>query len=141
MPFQSGNPGGPGRPRGSRNSVNLKLDEIAAESAEVMVRKMVDAAAEGNLSAARLVLNRIWSAPKGRTVEIEVPYVDSAEDAVRANAMVMQAMAEGRLTTDEGAAFSAVIDTQRRAIETLVLDERVTALEAQMREEQRKLGK
>jgi hypothetical protein len=140
MPFQTGNPGGPGRPRGSRNAVNLRLDELAGDGAEAMVRKMVDAATEGNLAAARLVLNRIWTAPKGRTVEFELPPVDSPEDAVRANAAVMQAMADGRLTTEEGAAFSAVIETQRRAIETLILDERLTRLESQMSEEKRKLG-
>ena len=140
MPFKPGNSGGPGRPRGSRNAVNLELDRLAGDSAEAMVRKMVEAATEGNLAAARLVLNRIWTAPKGRTVEFELPPVDSPADAVRANATVLQAMADGSLTTEEGAAFSAAIETQRRAIETLLIDERLTRLETQMGEEKRKLG-
>jgi hypothetical protein len=140
MPFQPGNSGGPGRPRGSRNAVNVKLDRIAGESAEAVVRKMVDAAAEGNLAAARLVLNRIWTAPKGRPVEFELPLVDNPEDAVRANAAVMQAMADGQLTAEEGAAFAAVIETQRRAIETLIVEKRLSRLEAQMAEKKTGLG-
>src|SRR5438128_3152689 len=67
--YEKGHPGGPGRPRGSRNAVNLMLDQLAVDGAETVVRKMIEVAAEGDRVAARLVLNRIWSAPKGRSVE------------------------------------------------------------------------
>jgi len=66
--FEKGHPGGPGRPRGSRNVVNLLLDQLAEAEAETMVRKMIDAASDGDRVAARLVLSRIWSAPKGRAI-------------------------------------------------------------------------
>ena len=62
--FENGHPGGPGRPRGSRNIVNQRLDELAAAGADAMVQKVVDAASNGDLAAARLVLSRIWSAPR-----------------------------------------------------------------------------
>ena len=53
--FEKGHPGGPGRPRGSRNAVNLLLDRLAEADAETMVRKMIDAASDGDRVAKSLL--------------------------------------------------------------------------------------
>ena len=90
--FEKGNPGGPGRPRGSRNAVNLLLDQLAVGSAEALVQKMIDAAAGGDRVAARLVLNRIWSAPKGRAVSVELPEIKTPADLLAAHAAVAAAI-------------------------------------------------
>lgn len=140
MPFQPGNPGGPGRPRGSRNAINQVLDNIAGENVEAAVRKVVDAAGEGDLAAARLVLGRMWTAPRGRTVEFELPEVRTPHDVVAANAAVIKAMAEGMLTPQEGASICSVIEGQRRAIEIVDVEVRVAALEQKMAEEIGKLS-
>ena len=46
--FQPGNPGGPGRPAGSRNRATLILDAIADGEAEVILQKQIDLAKEGD---------------------------------------------------------------------------------------------
>ena len=97
--FEKGNPGGPGRPRGSRNTVNAILDQLAVEGAETMVKKMIEAADGGDRVAARLVLSRIWSAPKGRAVAIELPEIRTPADLLVAHAAVMKAIA---LPTSKG---------------------------------------
>lgn len=135
MTFQIGHPGGPGRPRGSRNAVNLLLDQIAGEGVEAALRKVVEAAGEGDMAAARLMLGRLWTAPKTRPVELELPAVEKAEDVVAANAIVIKAMADGTLTAQEGAAFSAALEGQRRAIEIVDVETRVAALEQKMARE------
>src|SRR5690349_643401 len=99
--FQKGNPGGPGRPKGSRNVANVILDQLATEGAEKMVRKMIEIATNGDRVAARLVLSRIWAAPKARAVPIELPEINKPEDLVAAHAMVVAALSAGTLTTDE----------------------------------------
>src|SRR5665213_2685048 len=101
--FEKGHPGGPGRPRGSRNIVNQRLDELAAAGADAMVQKVVDAASNGDLAAARLVLSRIWSAPKTRPVQILLPQIDTPEDLLDAHAVVAEAVSDGRLTPQDGA--------------------------------------
>jgi hypothetical protein len=53
--FQKGNPGGPGRPAGSRNTVNRLLDGPVNDDAETIVRRMIEAASEGDRMAARPV--------------------------------------------------------------------------------------
>jgi hypothetical protein len=96
--FEKGHPGGPGRPRGRRNAVNRLLDQIAEGEAETVVRKMLDAASEGDRIAARLVLSRIWSAPKGRPAEVELPEIHTPDDLLAAHAAVAAAVSDGWLT-------------------------------------------
>jgi hypothetical protein len=43
---------------------------------------------------------------------------------------VTEAVAAGELSPDEGQAVAALLETQRRAIETAKLEERIAALEA-----------
>jgi hypothetical protein len=131
--FPKGNPGGPGRPRGSRNAVNARLDQLAAEGAETVVRAMVAAAGEGDRVAARLVLNRIWSAPKGRAIAVELPEIDTPDDLLRAHAVLAEAISAGGLTPQEAASLSAVLETHRRAFELVSQEDRVEKLEAEVR--------
>jgi hypothetical protein len=132
MTFRKGQPGGPGRPRGSRNAANLILDQLAIGGAESMVKKMIEAAGEGDRVAARLVLNRIWSAPKGRSVEIALPPIRKPADLVRAHSAVVSAIAAESITPQDGAAIAAVLETHRRAFEYCAQEKCVEVLEAEI---------
>jgi hypothetical protein len=98
-----------------------------------MVKKMIEAAGEGDRVAARLVLNRIWSAPKGRSVALELPPIRTPADLLEANAAVVAAIAEQTITPQDGAALSAVLETHRRAFELVAQEERVDKLETEVR--------
>jgi hypothetical protein len=132
--FEKGNPGGPGRPRGSRNAVNAILDQLAVEGAETMVKKMIEAADGGDRVAARLVLSRIWSAPKGRAVAIDLPEIRTPADLLAAHAAVVKAIADQTITPQDGASLSSVLETHRRAFELVAQEEKVEALERQVRQ-------
>jgi hypothetical protein len=131
--FQKGNPGGPGRPRGSRNAVNLMLDQLAVEGSETVVRKMIEAASDGDRVAARMVLNRVWSQPKGRAVAIDLPEITTPADLLAAHAALASGIAGQTITPRDGAALSAMLDTHRRAFELVAQEDRVERLEAQVR--------
>ena len=131
--FEKGHPGGPGRPRGSRNVANVLLDQLAIDGAEKMVKKMIEIAADGDRVAARLVLNRIWSAPKGRSVQIDLPPIKSPADLVHAHAAVVASIAAEEITPQDGAALASVLETHRRAFELVAQEERVETLEAEVR--------
>ena len=64
--FQPGNPGGPGRPAGSRNGDCGVLDQLADAGGREILEKLIDAAKGGDMRAADLVLSRIWPVRKGR---------------------------------------------------------------------------
>ena len=137
--FEKGNPGGPGRPAGSRNSVNQMLDQLAAQGAETLVKKMIEVAGEGDRVAARLVLNRIWSAPKGRAVPVEMPEIRAPRDLLAAHTSLSAALAAGTITPQEAASLAAVLETHRRAFELVVQQEQLAKLEEGLRRTKAKL--
>lgn len=129
-PFQPGNPGGPGRPEGSRNKVTLALDGIADGEGEAVLRKTIEAAKAGDLRACELILSRVWPARKGRAISLALPDATDAAGVSLALAKVIEAVGMGELTADEGQAVASIIETRRRAIETVELAARLAALEA-----------
>jgi hypothetical protein len=131
--FEKGNPGGPGRPRGSRTAVTAILDQLAVDGAETMVKKMIEAADGGDRVAARLVLSRIWSAPKGRAVAIELPDIHTPADLLEAHAAVVKAIADQTITPQDGAALASVLETHRRAFELVAQEEKVEELSNRVR--------
>jgi Family of unknown function (DUF5681) len=132
MPFRPGKSGNPaGKRKGSRNHVLLALDRIGGEAAEEVLQAAVTAARGGDMRAAELILSRCWPARKGRPLALNLPPLSSAGDLRAAVAAVVAEVTAGRLTPDEGTAVVALIEIQRRAIETVELEARIAALEAQ----------
>lgn len=130
--FEKGNPGGPGRPVGSRSAVNLMLDELAHEGAETLMKKVMEAAGEGDRVAARLVLSRIWSPPT-KAVSIDLPEIRTPDDLLAAHAAVVAAITAQKITPQEGAALSSVLESHRRAFELVSQETKVEALETTVR--------
>jgi len=127
--FEPGNPGGPGRPEGSRNKATLLLDKMAGDEAQAIMKHVIAEANDGKVWAIELVLSRVWPARKSRAVSIELPDIETAADALTAQAAVVRAAAGGELALDEAQALSTLIEGQRRVIETVDLEARIRRLE------------
>jgi hypothetical protein len=131
-PGSSGNPDG--RPRGSRHRALRALDSIGERGAIEALRTVVRAAARGDIAAAKILLDRVWRAPNGRVVRIDLPTMTGSSDLVAAAGAVVDAVATGELTPEEAQAVMAVLDGHRRAVETAELQQRVADLERGMKE-------
>jgi hypothetical protein len=75
--FQKGNPGGPGRPRGSYVD---KLKHIRDDDGDAILAAVVKAAKKGNITAARLIIERTEGLPvqpieHGGSIQITVKHV------------------------------------------------------------------
>lgn len=127
--FKPGNPGGPGRPAGSRNAATLLLDQLAEGDAQAVLEKQLELAKGGDQRAAEIVLSRVWPARKGRPVTLAIPPITTAADIVAALGGVANAMAAGEVTPDEAAAVASVLEVKRRSIETADLAVRIEAIE------------
>ena len=92
-PGESGNPAG--RPPGSRNKTTLAVEALLDGEAEELTRKAIELAKEGDLTALRLCLERIVPARKDRPVVFALPDLETAGDAVKAWAAIMEAVASG----------------------------------------------
>ncbi|MDA8190919.1 MAG: DUF5681 domain-containing protein [Gammaproteobacteria bacterium] len=124
---QSGNP--KGRPRGSRNTALVALDKIGEDAAQGLLQTVIAKALNGDMGAARILLDRVWPVRKGRPVVFDAPSIQSAHDIVRAIDHILTATAAGQLTIEEAAGLTTIIEAQRKAIETSELDSRITELE------------
>ncbi len=125
---QSGNP--KGRPVGSRHRALVALDAIGAEGAERVLRRVMAMAEGGDVRAAEVVLSRLWPARKGRPVHLDLPDMQTPADLAAALGVVAGAVGRGDVTPDEGSAVAAVLEAQKKAIETQELERRIAALEA-----------
>jgi hypothetical protein len=104
-------------------------DKLMEADAADVVRAVLEAAKAGDMGACRLVLERVAPVRKGRPVVFDLPPVETAADVLAALGAVVQAVAAGELTPDEGATVAGLLDVQRRAIETTDLEARIAALE------------
>ena len=133
-PFQAGNRiGAAGRPRGARNAATVALEAIGKEHAADIMQTVVEQALGGDMTAARILLDRLWPAPKGRLVPLPLPLINNLEDLASAHAAVIAALATAQITIDEAGGLVAVLDHRRKLAETIEIEQRLTALERKMK--------
>src|SRR6266849_6668284 len=126
-PGQSGNPNG--RPKGSRNRVSQAVEALIHGKAEALGAKAVDMALNGDASMLRALLSTLVSTRRDRTVEFELPKIETAADARTASSAVLAACARGELSPSEASEIMALISTHVQTIEVAELYTKVTAME------------
>lgn len=128
--FQPGHSGNPrGRPAGSRNRVTIACEKILDNEATAITQKAVELAKAGDTVALRLCLDRIVPPRKGSPVRFAIPTLTNSGDVRAAALAVLQAVADGQISPEEGNLVSSLIETARRSIETDELGTRLEAME------------
>jgi hypothetical protein len=128
---QSGNPAG--RPRGARNRATLMIAALLDEEGPRLMREAIDRALDGDSLLLRCCVTRMVPVPRGRPVELDLAEGSAAGDVLASMTATVRAMAEGALSPLEAADVAAVLEGQRRAIESCDLDRRLSRLEAAAR--------
>lgn len=111
---RSGNPNG--RPRGARNKRTLLSDVLREGEADAMARVCIDRAMEGDGQALRLCMDRLQPKGRGMTVTLDLPEIDGTQDAALAHGRVLDAVAAGEITPDEGEAVMRLIGRTEAAV-------------------------
>jgi len=124
--FSAGNPG---RPRGAQNHATRAVQRLLDGDAERLTEKAIELAINGDTTALKLCLDRISPAPKDKPVTFELPGINTANDAAKAAASVLEAVAQGEVTPLEGASVMGLIEGYRKTLETSELEKRITDLE------------
>ena len=125
-PFPAGNPG---RQKGTRNKATLAAEALLDGEVTALTRKAVDMALAGDTTALRLCLERIAPPRKDRPVPFTLPKMESADDAVRAGAALLQAVAQGELTPMEANELGRLVESYVKALEVSDLAKRLDRLE------------
>jgi hypothetical protein len=126
-PGQSGNPNG--RPKGARNRVTRAVEALIDGQGEALGAKAVEKALQGDSTMLRALLSTLVPPRRERTVEFELPKIESAADALKASSAIITACAAGELSPHEADEIMGLISTHVRAIEVAELEARVAALE------------
>lgn len=129
-PGQSGNPAG--KPKGARHRATLAAQELLDGEGEAITRKAVELAKEGHPVALKLVMDRILPPRRDSPISITLPPISTASDLAEATGHLVQAVAQGELSPSEGQAVATLLETRRKALETLELQNRLEALERAM---------
>jgi hypothetical protein len=111
-------PGNSGRPKGSRNRASVVLDALNDSDLEAIVEKVVAKAKEGDLTAAKIIFDRVMPAPRARAVAIdlaEVDRYDGDEATLRSYAAIVGAVASGAISPGEAVELAELVDKQRQA--------------------------
>lgn len=128
-PGQSGNP--KGRPKGSRNRTTLAVQALLEGEAESLSRVAIEKALSGDMTALRLCLERVCPVPKDRPLEagaIRLPKL-TADNLDKVSATILRAVTSGKITPQEAQSLSALLESHRRVVETVALEERISKLE------------
>lgn len=122
-------PGNPGRPKGSRHKATQAVENLMAGQIERITEAVIEAAAKGDMTAARLILDRVAPARREPAVSIDMPNIESAADMPMAIAAILQSVAAGDLTPSEAAKITNTIQAAGSAIELHELDRRISLIE------------
>jgi hypothetical protein len=123
-PGKSGNPAGRPPGRGAAAQLRTAIEKAAPD----VLAAVIDAAKEGDMTAARLLLDR--ACPPLRAVDLPA-VVDAPADAdlgTLARAILAAAVA-GRLSPDAASGLLAAVGGAVRAVELVDIERRIAALE------------
>jgi Family of unknown function (DUF5681) len=135
QPGQSGNP--MGRPKGTLNKITLAAQAILDGEAEELIRKATALAKEGHPMALRLLIERLLPRPKDRPLTFPLPKVETAADMATAQGAIVEGVAQGELTPQEGHSLMALLEPLRQTLDWVDQETRLDALEMQFKEWQR----
>lgn len=127
LPGQSGNP--KGKPVGARNKATMMVLNLMETGAEDITKAVIEAARGGDLSAARLVLERIAAPMRERPIFIDLPDTSTGAGINHAQQAILEAVGAGELLPGEGQVLAGIVEARRKAVETDDLEKRIAALE------------
>jgi hypothetical protein len=127
-PFEAGNKVGQGRRPGSRNK-RTRFAEMMEGHGEPIIKQCQIMAMKGDPTALKLCVERLVPLCKSSNSRFRLPPLLTVGDLVKALPSILQQVARGRLSAQEGEAIASMLDSQRRAIETEEFDARLRAIE------------
>jgi len=132
MGFEKGKSGNPaGRPVGARNKTTLMLEALLDGEAEAISRMLIRKAKKGDLTAARIIIDRVLPVRRDRPVSFKLPRLATTQDSARAMAAIAAGVGAGEITPSEAASLSTVVHQFTNALVATQLEARLVALETQ----------
>lgn len=126
-PGQSGNPAG--KPPGVKNRATMLAQALFDGEAEVLTRKIIELAKNGDMQALKVCVDRLCPPMKAQSapIHVEIPVTDSL--SAIANSF-LKAAAAGALAPDVASQLVSAVAAMAHVVEIDELKVRLAALEA-----------
>jgi Family of unknown function (DUF5681) len=132
MTFEKGQSGNPaGRPPGSRNKATILAESMFQGEAEAIIRMAIAKAKEGDMTAIRLCLERVFPRLRDRATLFDLPPINDAPEALAAMTTIVAGVRGGEITAAEGSDLSKLVDHYLRALEAKDFEQRLLGFAAQ----------
>lgn len=113
----------------SQNAAAIASDLLATEATQI-TRTLVNKAIDGDLTALRLCVERLVPISRERALPVCIPAPEDALQITIALKAVFTGLSAGQITPGEAHKLAAILENQRKAIETLDIEDRLIALES-----------
>src|SRR5450631_2868902 len=90
-----------GKPSGARHKTTIIAEKLMQADAAEVIRTVIQKAKDGDMVAARIVVDRICPIRKGAPVNIKLPNVTTAVGVADAMNALLSEMADGSLSPEE----------------------------------------
>ena len=130
--FQPGNKLG-GRKAGSKNKALMLIEQIGIDNAQEITQKVIDMALSGDLSAAKMILDRIWPIPRQETY-IETAFLEDVctqADVNRVMTDILNEVGDGALSLEDATQVIHLIEKKSQSIHPCMQEE-LEAMRAQL---------
>lgn len=128
--FKRGESGNPkGKPKGARHKASLMAEMLIEAESEEICRQVINQAKEGNIQAAKIILDRLLPPKKDRPIHFKLPMIHNAADALKASRLICNAVGSGELTPTEGESLSKIVEIHVKNIELFDFGIRLEAIE------------
>jgi Family of unknown function (DUF5681) len=115
--FQKGQSGNPaGKPKGARHKTTILAERLMQDDVEKIVNAVLTAARNGDMMAAKIILDRIAPVRRGQGVFFDLPKIERSDDEVAARAAILSAVADGNLMPGEAVEISQLIEALARKL-------------------------
>lgn len=128
MAFQKGQSGNP-KGRTPAHITAAKVRKSLAEDLPDILNKLIELAKDGDIQAAKLILDRVCPAIKPQALPINLPVIDSL--AEQGNEII-KATLSGKIPPDIGSQLITALSNQGKLIELQELTERLDRIERQL---------
>lgn len=125
---QSGNPNG--KPKGAKNKSTLAAEALLEGSLERICRRIEEEAINGNMQAAKMVLERFLPQRKDRLIRLDLPEIRNIGDILVASNAIISAICRGEISPSEGETLSRTIAAHVQNLEAHDFEKRLQAVES-----------
>lgn len=125
MAFKKGVSGNPaGRKKGQTDATIIR--RAISSAAPGIIKMLVEAAQNGDIQAAKILVDRICPPLKSQAVSIDLPTTGTLE---KQGERVIKATLSGQIPSDIGAQLIMALGNQARISDLAAIEERLAALE------------